>query len=69
MDLAKQKIPESRPVSTTEFLLLEEDEVLEKRGIASGCFEALLIGLSSEDHKSLSPTATIQICPLLYFLT
>ena len=32
-------------------------------------FEALLIGLGSENRKTFSPTATIQICPLLYILT
>lgn len=32
-------------------------------------FEALIIGLGSEDHKSFSPTSTIQICPLFYILT
>ena len=32
-------------------------------------FEALLIGLGSENHKTFSPTATIQVCLLLYILT
>lgn len=69
MDLPKQKVPDNIPISTTDSYFLEEDEVLEKRGISVVAFEALIIGLGSEDHKSFSPTATIQICPLLYILT